>query len=1009
MAEQIVDIISKIGVDVQPFLSELDKVKAKYQQSNKELEDTTKLLEKLVQKEAQLTQARAAANNPTVVAQYNKKIDETRKSIELAEKAQKSLTAETKRYQRELETTAAKTKKAFDNTQTNAIGKSLLGVAAGFGIVTGITALASAVKSVAEESFNLAAKAEGIETAFHRIGGEQTLEKLRVATRGATSDLELMQAALRAQNFNISTDLLAKGLELAGKVARTTGQDVTYLTNSFVDGLGRKSIRILDNLQISQVALQAEIKKTGDFNVAVGNIIDQKLKETGAVLDTTADKVGRLSSFWDNLKLTIGEFLVNGASNLIDFFEVLSGKISFADAGLRAALEMRQKELEKSNGNILDQARESEHARLTLLLESSRRIVALNKEIGTQVTDQEIKNLEERHANAQGFDRIEIAKELERLDRVKHRTKEEFAGLQQIYANEQQLNALLRNLNKKRTEDFDEEGAKRAKKEHEFLVNLELELRRVQSILRSQVVQNSDVNELEKINAKFTELAVQNTIEFEKRRDNIIKEVTSEKNRNEALITLKHIQNVELAKLDDQRLSDIKAFRRKQQLAEIEGSRSVAELDLKIAQAQTTFTLNDSEERIAILVDYTAKRMQLMQEEGRDEIEILKFVKDQALAVEQIRKDQLLAVQRQANAEFEEEERFHLAILEYKKRIHQSQITTATIKFEEKRLDQMKADYDEQVKLTGQQDNERLLAIEKQEHDIALLKKKQRKQERQEIIDQTVFIIDNINTVTQALVNSVDKVLAAKIRETDTLIGLQQRRVDETAQIADKGNAALLELEKKRLDDLTKEKEKFVRNQQALASIELIANTAVAVSKAAAEGGAGAAFTIAAALIALVAGLAEARSIAGQAAFFKGGESDGYTGDGSIHAESSNLGRKPYIYHKKEFIFNNEKTSKYIDVFRKVHSGQLDLNQMKFEADMYRALREKNIDVYRDVNYRSAESGSMADLSRLERKFDSVVDAIKAQPGMSVHFDEHGIAIITNRFYKNRERIDAIT
>lgn len=270
-------------------------------------------------------------------------------------------------------------------------------------------------------------------------------------------------------------------------------------------------------------------------------------------------------------------------------------------------------------------------------------------------------------------------------------------------------------------------------------------------------------------------------------------------------------------------------------------------------------------------------------------------------------------------------------------------------------------------------------------------------------------IIANTKQILDEVINGAQQVLSAEESKVDKLISLQQRRVDEVAKIAENGNAKLLELERERLDKLTKEKEKYVRAQQVLASIELVANTAVTVSKAAAQGGAGAAVTIAAALIALVAGLASARSIAGQAAFFKGGESeDGYTGDGNIHSESTAVGKKPYIYHRKEFIFNNEKTSKFIDVFRRVHKGELDLNQMKFESDMYRTLKAAGINTGNDTQYRSLQQPAV-DLSGLRSDMRNVQDAIKGQSRLKVVIDRNGIEMIATQYTKDRKRINAIT
>lgn len=1019
MADAIVEVIQKLGLDASAVYAELDAVKAKYQASNKELEQTQKEIERLTQKEAQLLAARKNSNNPTAVALYNKKLEETRKSIETNERAIKSLTTETARLGREAESTEKKIQKAFAQTknagQTNGLfgAGTLLSVAGGLGVATGIAAVAGEVRALAGDSVDLAAKAEGVKTAFSNIGGEKTLQKLRDATRGASSDVDLMSKALRAKNFGIDVNLLAKGLELAGKTARTTGQDVNFLADSFVDGVGRKSLKILDNLQISQVDLQREIKKTGDFNTAVGNIIDRKLKETGIVVETTADKTAKLSASWAHFKNIIGDFLIGAGDGLVKFFDVLRGKMSFQDANMKTNLEVFSKNLQTINGRIIDEAKTSEERRLALLSDSSDRIVELVKKVGSTATQADLDSINKRILNASGFERVELINEAKRIERIVKRTKEEFLQQQVQLGNERKLNDDLRNLNKKRTEDFDEEAAKRAKKERDILEAIEIDIRKAQSVLRGQTASNtlnSEVSELDKIEARFIELSIQKNIEFEKRADNIKEEIQNETLKTEALVKLKLLENIELNTLDNQRLSDIRDLKFKQTAAVIEGAKTTAELEMKIAQAQTTFAADDYDARVAVLVDYTSKKTQLMQAEGKDEIDILKFVLDQTLAIEQIKKEQFLKIQKQRNSEFEEEERFHLANLEYKRRIHQSQITTSQIKFEEVQLDQMRKDYDAQVALTGKQDEEQLLAIKKQENDIALLKKKQRKEERQEIIDQTLFVIDNINKVTQATVDAANQFISAEISKVDKLIGLQQQRVDAIAAIAEKGNAQILELEKERLEKLTKEREKYVRQQQTLASIELIANTAVTVSKAAAEGGAGAAFTIAAALIALVAGLASARSIAGQAAFYKGGEFDGsgFTGEGNPRDASTGVGRKPYTYHKKEFIFDHQATGKYLDIFRKIHKGDIDLNQMKFEADMYKTLNDRNIDTSREIKF-SPIINNGADVGRLSDKLDGLIKAVEAQPGMSVHLDDKGLYIITNRFVRNQKRIDNLT
>lgn len=170
----------------------------------------------------------------------------------------------------------------------------------------GITFAATAVVSFAKDLFQLAKEAEGVQNAFYRMGnGTVVLEELRKATKGTVSDLELMKLAVRAENFSIPMDVLAKGLQFARTQAVAMGKDVDYMVNSFVDGIGRKSTLVLDNLGISASDLQIEIQKVGDFTIAVGNIIERRTAQMGDNIDTLSDKTGRLTSMWNNAKLAV--------------------------------------------------------------------------------------------------------------------------------------------------------------------------------------------------------------------------------------------------------------------------------------------------------------------------------------------------------------------------------------------------------------------------------------------------------------------------------------------------------------------------------------------------------------------------------------------------------------------------------------------------------------------------------------------------------------------------------
>lgn len=200
------------------------------------------------------------------------------------------------------------------------IKKSFGSLAGTLGIGLGTAALVGFGK----EAVMVAAKAEGVQTAFNRLNKPGLLDNLRKATRGTVSDLELMQVTIRAKNFKIPLDTLAKGLEFATNRAIQSGQSVDYLVNSIVDGIGRKSSLVLDNLGISASELQEELKKTGDFGKAAGVIMERGLSEAGEVADTTLTKIQRLNAEWENLKKETGSALID----IADFFDSIDKSIT---------------------------------------------------------------------------------------------------------------------------------------------------------------------------------------------------------------------------------------------------------------------------------------------------------------------------------------------------------------------------------------------------------------------------------------------------------------------------------------------------------------------------------------------------------------------------------------------------------------------------------------------------------------------------------------------------------
>lgn len=193
------------------------------------------------------------------------------------------------------------------NTAFTKIGAAVAGVFA----VSQITAFT-------KEAIELAKQADGIGRAFSRLNRVGLLDELRTATKGAVSDMRLMQAAVKADNFKLPLDQLAKLFKFAAQRAKDTGESVDYLVESIVLGISRKSIPILDNLGLSAAEIQTEFAKTGDMATAVGNIIDQSFRDNIQTVETFSEKVDRMNASMENAKTEFGRFAASVTDALFD-------------------------------------------------------------------------------------------------------------------------------------------------------------------------------------------------------------------------------------------------------------------------------------------------------------------------------------------------------------------------------------------------------------------------------------------------------------------------------------------------------------------------------------------------------------------------------------------------------------------------------------------------------------------------------------------------------------------
>lgn len=163
------------------------------------------------------------------------------------------------------------------------------------------------IAELIDGGLEMAEQADGVTKAFNGLNQEGLLDNLRKATKGTVNDVQLMTAAVQANDFHIPLEDLGKYLEFAQLKAQQTGQSVDYMTNSIVTGLGRKSPLILDNLGISAAEISEKTKETGDFMKAVAEIVDTQLAAAGETYISAADRAAQKTVELQNAQKALGD------------------------------------------------------------------------------------------------------------------------------------------------------------------------------------------------------------------------------------------------------------------------------------------------------------------------------------------------------------------------------------------------------------------------------------------------------------------------------------------------------------------------------------------------------------------------------------------------------------------------------------------------------------------------------------------------------------------------------
>lgn len=199
------------------------------------------------------------------------------------------------------------------------------------------------------QGIELARQTEGVRMAFERLNQPGLLDNLNEATHGTVTNLELMKAAVKFENFKLPLEDLGTYLAFAQQKAKDTGESIDYLVTSIVNGLGRQSVQILDNLGISAGEIKKRMAEGGDMVKVVADIIREEMQKAGDYVETASDRAAKAnkeltdamtelgntfqpitemgSSMWNDLKVGALNLLNSAIKPLIESFTEL-GRVS---------------------------------------------------------------------------------------------------------------------------------------------------------------------------------------------------------------------------------------------------------------------------------------------------------------------------------------------------------------------------------------------------------------------------------------------------------------------------------------------------------------------------------------------------------------------------------------------------------------------------------------------------------------------------------------------------------
>jgi hypothetical protein len=266
-------------------------------------------------------------------------------------------------------------------------------------------------------------------------------------------------------------------------------------------------------------------------------------------------------------------------------------------------------------------------------------------------------------------------------------------------------------------------------------------------------------------------------------------------------------------------------------------------------------------------------------------------------------------------------------------------------------------------------------------------------------------ITEGISQVADIVFDAVAQGYQRLISQLDEAVNRSKSALDEIRNNSENFNARQLELEKERLEKLQEERRKAAQREQAIGLIQLTTNSLVAISKAAAEGGIAAPFTIASTIISLLAGFAAARAAASNA-FFEGEE---YVDKNNRYPAGRDT--VPARLNKGERVITTKANKQYWDTLSAIHHSRIPADVLNgFVRSWSPTAEGANMpNVMSEVGDRFVFIPTKADNSgvesRLQRIEQALLDLPMYMPKTEVRANARGIFTLVSRLQERREGV----